>query len=81
VVDFPCARKMEPTERTLDTTKIEQQLQVTGNNEGTLVVLVMSGALSPVHKMHVHCFEVSQTQRSSASAWHPSSLIRPRVPA
>jgi hypothetical protein len=46
------------SKKTLDTSKIVQQLE-DADGDGTPVVLFLSGALSPVHKMHVQCFEVS----------------------
>lgn len=45
----------------LETSKINKQLELTaeaGLGEAPPVVFVLSGALSPVHKMHIECFEV-----------------------
>lgn len=45
---------------TLDIVKITQQLQHTAVlPHETPTVLVLSGALCPVHKMHIECLEVS----------------------
>eukprot|EP01127_Copromyxa_protea_P017826 TRINITY_DN5495_c0_g1_i1.p1 TRINITY_DN5495_c0_g1~~TRINITY_DN5495_c0_g1_i1.p1 ORF type:complete len:221 (-),score=33.20 TRINITY_DN5495_c0_g1_i1:21-683(-) len=46
--------------KSLDFSKIKTQLALTSDTDTTPVVFVLSGALSPVHKMHVECFEIAK---------------------